>query len=254
MISENRRRLDTKALVLGYAMSRLDSKYLAASQSTSWSKAFVQAGLALGIPAASLKNLRDEFDPFHGNARYGWHKRPLRPSRQRIMGELCDLSDEALIELVSRILCRDEESAAPAIDALVQPVKVVHNVAERLLTGRRAEEWFLANCESVVNVHQTQIIDLRQAARGYDFGVSSDPSVAIEVKGLKGLTGQVLFTDHEWGEAKRRGEGYWLVVVGNLAARPLSRVWRNPVLRLVANCRYVTSVAAVWTCTVGLTG
>jgi hypothetical protein len=60
-------RLETEAIVVGYAMSRLDMAYLQAQHCRTWKEAFEQAAAELDIRPASLKNLRDEFDPVHNN-------------------------------------------------------------------------------------------------------------------------------------------------------------------------------------------
>lgn len=241
-----RTRLETEALVIGYAMSRLDAAYLAARRYRTWQEAFRDAAQALSESVASFKNLRDEFDPVHPNPRQGWHQRPLRPNRQRVLDELQDVSDDALMELVSRILQRDDEATAEAVDALAVVTRRPANVAERLLTGRRAEEYFLRHCQELVNVGPDSILGLRQSALGFDFGVKNLPERAIEVKGLKPMTGGIQFTDREWAEAKHRRDNYWLVVVGNLIAEPMARVVRDPHEVLTARCTYQTSVTAVW--------
>ena len=135
-------RLDTEAIVIGYAMSRLDPQYLSARNCKSWKDAFAEAADALSVRSASIKNLRDEFDPVHPNSRQGWHKRALRKNRQRVLDELQDVSDAGLLELVGRIVRRDEEPIIEAIDTLSNVTRVVHNVAERLLTGRKADDVF----------------------------------------------------------------------------------------------------------------
>jgi len=245
-----RARLETKSLVVGYAMSRLDAEYLAARKQGTWRQAYAEAAQALGVPPATLKNLRDEFDPVHPNPRRGWHQRPLRADRQRVIDELEEVSTDALAELIARILRKDEEATAEAIDSLAATTRVAQNVAERLLTGRRAEEYFLAHSNRLVSLDPSDILDLRQAALGFDFGVSSQPRTAIEVKGLKQSRGGIQFTDREWCEAKYRQSDYWLVVVGNLVAEPMARVIRDPHSALSAHCAYQRSVAAVWRSTV----
>ncbi len=80
--------LETSALIVGYAMSRLDRGYLDAHKLKSWKAAFRRAGEALKVTPASIKNLRDEFDPVHKNARKGWKDRPMRPNRQRTLPSL----------------------------------------------------------------------------------------------------------------------------------------------------------------------
>ena len=247
-----RTRLETEALIVGYAMSRLDAEYLRLRRFSKWQEAFGEASAALGEPKASFKNLRDEFDPFHDNSRLGWHQRLLRPNRQRIMDELHEVGDDALMELVSRILSKDEEAVLEAVDALAVVTRVPGNAAERLLTGRRAEDYFLENCKSLVQIEPAHVLDLRLAAQGFDFGVNGQPDWAIEVKGVKQRRGDIQFTDREWIEAKRRRENYWLVVIANLAAEPISKIVVDPYRNLRATSSVRTSVAVVWRSTVSV--
>jgi len=247
--------LETSALIVGYAMSRLDQRYLVARGCKTWKGAFREAGDILKILPASLKNLRDEFDPVHGNARRGWWKRPLRPNRQRVMGELCEVSDSALVEMVDRILRRDDGT----IQEVVRPLSAsvprgqIYNVAERLRTGGLAERFFLANSALIVDIHEAQLLDHRTFAGGYDFGVKDRPDLAIEVKGMKKKRGGILFTDREWSEARIRRDDYWLVVVGNLETSPLARVVRDPTSALSATCRYQSVITANWQTTFSVT-
>jgi len=245
-------RLETEALVLGYAMSRLDKQYLTARNITTWQQAYYEAASALAVPSNSFKNLRDEFDPIHPNARQGWHNRPMYPNRERIVNELAGVSDEALMEMVSRILQRDEEAVVEAIDALAVVTKVPANVAERLLTGRRAEDYFMEHCFPLVGISPENIVDLRLSAGGYDFGIRNQPGQALEVKGLKQMSGSILFTDREWQEANLRRDNYRLIVVGNLAAEPVAKVITNPHEVLIATCTLQTTVTAAWRSSVSL--
>ena len=148
-----RQRLETGALVVGYVMSHLDTSYLSGRNLTAWPQAFAEASEALGVAASSIRFLRDEFDPVHDNSRQGWYKRPMYPSRLRVIDELQELGNDALLELAHRILQRDDESTNDAIDSLAVANSVAHNVAERLLTGRRAEEFFLERSETIIGVH-----------------------------------------------------------------------------------------------------
>ncbi|HEY8751868.1 MAG TPA: DUF3883 domain-containing protein [Tepidisphaeraceae bacterium] len=243
-----KRLLETSALIVGYAMSRLDHEYLAARNCKTWKDAFDEAGGLLKIVPTSLKNLRDEFDPVHGNARRGWWKRPPRPDRQRVMGELCEVSDRALVEMVDRILRHDDEALQEVVRPLSKPArtKQLYNVAERLRTGGLAERYFMENSAEIVDVQETHLLDHRTHAGGYDFGVKDRPNVVIEVKGLKHKRGGILFTDREWSEALLRRIDYWLVLVGNLETKPVARVMRNPTAELTATCRYHTTITATW--------
>lgn len=237
--------LETSALIVGYAMSRLDVGYLEARKLKSWKEAFRRAGESLRVAPASIKNLRDEFDPVHGNVRRGWKARPMRPNRQRVMGELCDVSDAALLEMVDRILAHDPVAVQEVVAPLSNPAERANNVAERLRTGRLAEEFFLANSLAIVNIAPSLLLDHRSLARGYDFGVER-AGLAIEVKGLKQSRGGIVFTDREWSEAKVRRAEFWLVVVGNLETKPSAKLIPDPAATLHAECKYQTTIAASW--------
>ncbi|MGC8641114.1 MAG: protein NO VEIN domain-containing protein [Isosphaeraceae bacterium] len=246
MSTEKPARLDYEALVVAYAMSRLDQRYLRYRGARTWKQAFEDASTILCIRPSSLKNLRDEFDPIHGNQRKGWHKRPLRPSRLQVLTQLCDLSDDGLLALVAQILHRDADAVSEAVDALVSAHPIAYNVAERLRTGRLAERYFLENCEKIVQIHRSDIIDLRDSACGYDFGIQSRPEVAIETKGLSTSKGGIVFTDREWSEARLRKADFWLVVVGNLNSVPVFRLFHDPFRILKVKCRHSTVISANW--------
>lgn len=248
----HRRLLDTSAIVIGYAMSRLDRGYLSAMKCRTWNQAFDRAAQSLGVPSASIKNLRDEFDPVHGNSRRGWRGRGMYASRQRVMGELCTVSDAALLELVERILRAEPDAIENAVVPLSQPSPRMANVAERLLTGRRAEEYFQQHSKRIVDVRASDLIDCRNNACGFDFGVRGSPAPVFEIKGLKGRDGDVLFTDREWTEANSRRVEYWLVVIANLEHEPRTLVVRDPASSLSVKCQYQTSVVASWRSTVSV--
>jgi|SRR5579871_4782564 len=247
-MAEDRKRIrmETEAIVIGYAMSRLDRVYLTARHCSTWEQAYDEAAQALSRPSRTFDNLRDEFDPFHPNPRRGWHQRPLRMSRQRILDELKDISDDALLELVARILMRDENTIVEAVDSLAVSNRIAYNVAERLLTGRLAEEYFLTHSEPIIQVASSSILDMRQMACGYDFGVQHEPEWAIEIKGLKTAKGGIQFTDREWTEAKKRREDYWLIVIGNLSAQPVPHIIRDPHVTLAVESKYRQPITVEW--------
>jgi hypothetical protein len=233
-------------------MSRLDQAYLDARRLKTWKEAFARAGELLSVAPASLKNLRDEFDPVHGNSRRGWSDRPMRPNRQRVMGELCEVSDAALLEMIDGILRHDPETVQDIVAPLSRPTERIHNVAERLRTGRLAETFFRENCLRISGIRATLLLDHRELFRGYDFGVQDRAAIAIEVKGLKLLRGGIAFTDREWTEAMARRQNYWLIVVGNLESSPVARLIPDPTAALQAKCQYQTTIAASWRATVAV--
>lgn len=151
-----------------------------------------------------------------------------------------------MIELVRRVLKRDLEATEEAIDSLVEPTRILYNVAERLLTGRRAEEYFIGNYNCILNLENVNLFDKRTAAVGYDFEIDTISGIAIEVKGIKKRKGYIQFTDKEWKEAKIRRDSYWLVVVGNLEGEPSTSLIRDPSNVLDASCRYQKTISASW--------
>lgn len=237
--------IEIEAIIVAYAMSRLDTDFLNRFSYNSWREAFRDSGGRLRVRPASMKNLRDEFDPFHPNVRKGWHKRPLRPNRQRVLGEFCEASDDALAEVVTRVLRGDKEVQELVTNPIAATKARVENVAERLRTGRLAEEFFLVNSERICGFPRSALIDTRLDARGFDFGVVSERRLAIEVKGLKLIRGDILFTDHEWQQATRRHGFYWLVVVGSVDRAPRAVMIKNPSasIRVVSTIRRSTVVS-----------
>ncbi|MCL4741317.1 MAG: DUF3883 domain-containing protein [Phycisphaerales bacterium] len=243
--------IEIEAVIVAYAMSRLDRDFLSMCGFTSWSQAFARIGQELRVKPASLRNLRDEFDPLHGH-RQGWHKRPLRPNRQRVLGEFADVSDAALAEIVRRIREGDSEVRQEVATPLVTAPKRVENVAERLLTGRLAEEHFMRNSGRICGIAPSSLIDARHLAQGFDFAVRRQDAIAIEVKGLKSLRGEVLFTDLEWRQAAARATDYWLVVVGQVSTRPKAQLYKDPRRTLVARTDIRTSTTVSWKASVTL--
>jgi len=199
-----------------------------------------------------MKNLRDEFDPIHANSRKGWHKRPLRVSRQRVLGEFCDASDEAVEDVVARLLAGDKEVEEKITRPMTGAKGALANVAERLRTGRMAEVHFMSHCEAICGIPSNVLRDCRDQASGFDFAVTGRDLLAIEVKGLKTMRGAILFTDSEWNQANRRMSDYWLVIVGGLDHHPRARLIKHPAARLkvVSSIRLATTFA--WTTNVAV--
>jgi len=245
------RLIETEAIIVAYAMSRLNTSFLEGFGYSSWRSAFAGTGDLLGVPAASMKNLRDEFDPVHGY-RKGWHQRPLRPNRQRVLTEFCDVSDEALQEVVESLLRHDRNAIEQVVGPLAFAKERVENVAERLRTGRMAEEFFMSNSNMICGIDPKSLVDRRQDAVGFDFAVSGQTGIAIEVKGLKKHKGAILFTDLEWQTAQYRQRNYWLVVVGNIATTPIGQLLCNPADLLSVKSQVRRAFTVSWQATVSI--
>lgn len=231
-------------------MSRLDELFLRRFGFSSWREAFTSTGERLEVASASMKNLRDEFDPIHPNSRRGWHKRPLRPNRQRVLGEFCDASDEAVMDIVARLLSGDKEVEDLITKPMTEEKRRIENVAERLRTGRLAEGHFIENSERICGIPTKSLLDCRDQACGFDFGVVDQSALAIEVKGIKSMRGAILFTDYEWNQANRRAANYWLVIVGGIPDQPRAMLIRHPasLLSVTSSIRQTSVIS--WKATV----
>ena len=247
-----RHTIKTEALIVGYALARMGPKLRRVMHWDTYKEAFEKVAQTLDEKHNSVKNLRDEFDVFFPNGRRGWLNRPPHPSRIAVLREFEGVSDAALVEVVRRILAHDAAALQEVAQIVAQPPKAAANVAERLLTGRLAEEFFIASCDKLIKTPYEGVHDTRQNACGFDFLAPSLGGVAIEVKGLKRSEGGILFTDLEWNVARDRADLYWLVLVGNLdqgtPELPKARVVSDPVgfYGRAAKCDLVVSSSAQW--------
>ena len=98
------------ALQIAYFLSKYDSRAFELLGFDSWNQAYKEIGKRLDVKPNSVKNMRDEFDSVHPNARSGWHQRPLRPSRKRVVEQLGDMSEEELLNHSQRVLASAEYS------------------------------------------------------------------------------------------------------------------------------------------------
>ena len=90
-------------MICGYYLSRFDEEAYARLGYATQQDTHEALGQTLGVPAESIKNWRDEFDPVHENTRQGWHKREMYPSRRRAIEILETLSGNELFDLVQAI-------------------------------------------------------------------------------------------------------------------------------------------------------
>lgn len=240
------KRIKAETVIVGYALSRLDKQLLREIGWTSFRDAYLAVEKEFDEKWKSVKGIRDEFDPYFDNGRRGWFQHPLRKPLVAVLHEFENVSDAALVETVRRIMSRDISPLKEVLESISDPPTRASGVAERLLTGRLAEEFFMKSCKAIVDVTPSKLVDMRLSGRGYDFSISTFPDVAIEVKGLKTSRGDILFTDREWSEARLRGADYWLVVVGCLPDAPRALLVPDPSSVLTATCSLVQSASAVW--------
>ena len=237
-------------MICGYYLSRFDKEAYAHLGFSTRQATHEGLGTALGVPATSIKNWRDEFDPIHDNPRKGWHKREMRPYPRRVVEALGHLTESELFELVSQLTIYPYDHISNNIVIALTELdsgreKDLYSL--RGLTGIQAEEAFCQFHEQSGEPISGKLLDRRYDQCGYDFEIIADPiSIAVEVKGLAGQRGGITFTHREWKTARLRGESYYLAIVRNVATTPQISLLRNPAANLNAEMRTYTTIQVTW--------
>lgn len=223
-----------RQIICGLFLSKFDTAALEYLGFEGFSEAFNALGWGLRAKPASIKNYRDEFDPYFPNRRKGWHKRPLREHCRSVMEEYNKASVAELGETIKGFLCPDEE-----LQRLPNVLRVLgrhgetgeSSFAKRLITGKAAEEYFVANYGSMPEFSGLVLTETTGWGCGFDFKLadrSSDMYSAVEVKGLRQKVGQVQMTDLEHAMAEALADRYYMVLVRNFAEQPFHSVFRDP--------------------------
>ena len=194
------------ALIVALYLSKFDKAGFEMLGYKDWREAFSDMGARLGANPNTIKQMREQFDPYYPNPRVGWHQRPLSPTRVRVIEEFNGLSFAAYAMLV-RSLLRLEKEALQLNDAteFLTRDKAIKNpnqetgeitdnafFSDRGRTGRKAENYFIELFNARQLPFQGQCVDCRDDGCGYDFLIQGDEPHAIEVKGLAEPKGSLL--------------------------------------------------------------
>lgn len=247
------------ALIVAYFLSKYDEtayEQLGFPSSTATHK---EIGRMLGVNPNSVKNMRDEFDPLHDNPRVGWYQRPLRPSRAKVVEAFQDLSEEELRDVVMEILTNPEFSASEDFADVIAPISKREKKRKgksvfivRGPTGRKAEEIYINYHHETGEPASGELLDKRDHGCGYDFEISNaHQCVQVEVKGLDGDAGGIVFTSKEWDIARKNGDSYFLVIVRNVSKDPSIQIIKNPSSILSPKKTVFTTVQVRWNVTDG---
>jgi hypothetical protein len=243
-----------RALVVAYFLSRFDKKGIQALGFGTWKDAYGGIGARLGVPSATVKHMRDSFDPYCSPVRKGWHQRPVLRSRVQVMEAYGDLSGDALYEIARDIL----QGTAEAMQVYTAPIAVTGKkdlgiigdnlaFAARLRTGEAAEEYFRAQYPTLPQFVGMELEDTRKLGTGFDFRVHGPGVVqAVEVKGIIGATGSIAFTDKEWAVARYLKQDYILALVRSLNAAPALEITADPALHFAVTRRSIETISVYW--------
>jgi len=216
-----------KLIIAGFYLSKFDVKGLQMLGFKGFHEAFNVIALSLKAKPASLKNYRDEFDPYFPNPRQGWHKRAIRMYCKDIMDEYGNLDIDDFATLL-----KTEISVAGDIEIIEEKVATSEDntFAKRLVTGQAAERYFeMAYC----SLPEFQGFGLENTTRlgcGFDYKMCKDefPFLAVEVKGMASSTGTIMLTSKEHKTAQFLENRYYLFVVHNFIEKPYHTIHQNP--------------------------
>jgi hypothetical protein len=223
-----------RQILCGLFLSKFDQEGLKHLGFDGFTEAFNVLGYSLQAKPASIKNYRDELDPYFPNARMGWHKRPLREHCQRILDAHKNAGLDELGELIKGFMLPTPEAASmPEVKRVLN----LHNpepsasFAKRLITGKAAERYFASHYTGMTEFAGLMLTDTTGWGCGFDFKLArpnADWFSAVEVKGLRARCGQIQMTDLEFEMADALRERYYLVLIRNFAEDPFHTVINNP--------------------------
>jgi hypothetical protein len=216
-----------KAILAGLYLSRFDGKGLEALGFKGFHEAFNVIGYAIKAKPASIKNYRDEFDPYFLNQRKGWHLRKLRDYCKKVMDDFSGVSFDDFTDLIKGFLIENYE--VEEFLGKIGEKNISDSVAKRLITGKAAEEYFKLNYQSQEEFVGYSCKETTNLGCGFDFRLENNSNFyCIEVKGLSTKTGSFILTEKEYSIAGRIKDRYCLYVVLNFSEKPYHKMFFNP--------------------------
>jgi hypothetical protein len=215
-----------KAILCGLFLSKYDNKALNTLGFTTFKEAYNVLGISIESKPASIKNYRDEFDPFFPNDRMGWHKREIRDYCAKLMNKYSNYDCSSLAGLIMQIV---GTKLPPSIEKGEQDLDI-GSFAKRATTGKAAENFFKENFRLEDIFKTCNLIDMTYTGCGYDFKLNDNNGrdYAVEVKGLSAEKGNILLTDKEYRIAEKMRDNYFIYIVKNFCEDPYSVLWKNP--------------------------
>jgi hypothetical protein len=214
-------------ILCGLLLSKYNEKALASLGFESFAEAYNVLGSALNVRPATIKNYRDELDPYFPNRRKGWYQRPLRKHCETVLKEYGDLPLSKLVIIVKTLF----DPVADLVESAEEEEAEPSAFAKRLVTGQAAEGYFRTNYETHEALVGGLLVDTTKTGCGFDFRINfSDRAMfyAVEVKGLFDSGGSIMLTEKEHSRAQQLRNRYFLYVVRNFRDIPFASVWRDP--------------------------
>lgn len=216
-----------KAILMGLFLSRFDKQALESFGFSGFRQAYNVLGLSIGYIPKSIQNYRDEFDPYFPNERKGWRNRKLRDYCKEYLDATRELSFEEFYLLIKSFV---DEGIVDEKDIVKERKKTSRGfMANRLITGKAAEEYFVMNYQTIDLFHNYDLTNTTQMGCGFDFKLSlNQQRYYVEVKGINERTGNILMTEKEYSVADDLRDLYCLFIVSNFREKPEHKVFFNP--------------------------
>jgi hypothetical protein len=240
-----------KLILAGLFLSKFDEIGLKTLGFGGFTEAFNTIALSLKASPASLKNYRDEFDPYFPNPRKGWHRRPIRQYCKRFMDEYDHLS---LADFAAFV--RSEVSELGDIELVEKQIDPSEpgSFAKRLVTGQAAESYFEKVYSALPQFQHYGLANTTRLGCGFDFKMTRPecPFLAVEVKGMATAVGAIQLTDKEYRAAQVLEDRFFLFVVRNFVDRPFHTIYQDPAHSdLRFDRRESVSIQITWSTSVG---
>jgi Domain of unknown function (DUF3883) len=224
-----------RQILCGLYLAKFDKKGLSYFGFAGFKEAFNGLGYGLQAKPASIKNYRDELDPFFPNTRKGWHNRPLRAHCARIFNALKDVDIEQMGEIIKTFLLpMGQVENIPNVKRVlsIHDADASSPFAKRLITGKAAEQYFAAKYSDMAEFSGLALTNVTGWGCGFDFKLEhprEKSTIAVEVKGIRSRSGPIQLTELEYDMADALRDRYYLVLVRNFAETPFHTVISNPV-------------------------
>lgn len=218
-----------KAILVSLFLSKFDRDAINNLGFSNFTEAFNVIGFTLETKPMSIKNYRDEFDPYFSNNRVGRHNRNMRPNCAKIYEGFKDLSFKEFAKIVLETLQLQDDLRDFNISTYEAESFDNQAFAKRLITGKAAEEYFRLKYKDISIFENYELIDTTQNGCGFDFKLRKEDSFwGIEVKGISNRTGGVQMTEKEYKVAQLLKNQYCLFVVKNFQEIPFHEYFINP--------------------------
>ena len=236
-----------KAMLMGLFISKFDKRALNSFGFTSKQEAYNVFGYAAKASPNSIKLYKQEYDPYYPNGNNGFAKRKTKTHCLELMERFDSLSFEEFQCLVNMFVL-DKYVDLGDIRKDKRQSKERKFMANRLLTGKAAEEYFVMNYQNITPFQNYLLTDTTNMGCGFDYKLSHEGSnFYVEVKGINERRGSILMTELEYDRAEILLERYCLFVVSNFKKSPIHQMFFNPLYdeRLLFNKqeRQVTQIS-----------